>query len=76
MINEEKLKPCPVCGKKNTLNCVTPRDIGDSELIDKSYIAVCCDFREDGCGATSGFREDMKQAIALWNTRKENNNGN
>lgn len=34
-----------------------------------SYYTVCCDFNQGGCGAASGYRSSVKEAVELWNKR-------
>ena len=53
------LKPCPFCGSTNAL-CV---------IKENGEYVVCCDYSQSGCGAMAGFRESIKEAKTVWNTR-------
>lgn len=53
-----ELKPCPFCGKTNIFVC---KEDGEYQVV--------CDFSQEGCGASSGFRESMKKAVEVWNRR-------
>lgn len=70
-----KLLPCPFCGSKGkTLIVATQGEITTiSENKDafgvSAYYAVCCSRRAEGCGATGGYYEKKKDAIANWNRR-------
>ena len=57
-----ELKPCPFCGKKESVIVFKEND---------EYI-VCCDWSQDGCGATGGYSDSIKSAIEKWNRRAEN----
>lgn len=54
------LLPCPFCGHDDTLSII--------DDFDNDY-AVCCDAHKDGCGATSGYDDSERGAVANWNTR-------
>lgn len=53
------LKPCPFCGSESAICIIKEND---------EYV-VCCDYSQGGCGATAGYRESIKEAKAIWNTR-------
>lgn len=63
---EEKLKPCPFCGKEDSVHIT---------VTGKFMFAVICDTSRGGCGATtdsiSGAKNSASilQAIKLWNKR-------
>ena len=67
----EKLKPCPFCGKTDTLRITY--DFSNH----KTYKQVVCDWNLDGCGASSGWREchddndRTKEAVEAWNKRAD-----
>lgn len=64
------LKECPFCGKTETLKIVKPKD-NNIAISCENNSAVCCDFNKGGCGASSGYRDDAKEAIEHWNYRPE-----
>ena len=74
-----ELKPCPFCGGEKIIitDCrelEKCNNFGKCESI-HSY-TVCCDFRQGGCGATSGYRSNEEDAIEAWNRRAgEQNDG-
>ena len=58
------LKPCPFCGAEESVY------VGkDDEVDDARPYTVCCDFTLGGCGASTGYAETPKEAIAMWNRR-------
>lgn len=61
---EKELKPCPFCGGKKLVitNCE------DLDTYGNNY-NICCDFNQGGCGASSGYRSSIKEAVELWNKR-------
>lgn len=68
----DKLKPCPFCGSEKLIitDCVELEECDNFEKCEcvRRY-TVCCDFRQGGCGATSGFRLNEEEAIEAWNRR-------
>lgn len=68
---ENKLLPCPFCGKTNALKFVN-----DFELIDNphaaGYLRIVCSSSYGGCGAAGGFGETEDEAIKAWNRRATN----
>lgn len=68
---ENKLLPCPFCGKTNALKFVE-----DFEIIAIPYSAghlrIVCSSSYGGCGAAGGFRESADEAIEAWNRRANN----
>lgn len=68
------LGSCPFCKSKtaphvytdNGIDNIEPGEDGFNE--DPSY-CVCCSMPAGGCGATSGYRATVHQAIAAWNRR-------
>ena len=71
-MNEIKLKPCPFCGRSDTLsiNEVSQR-LDDTDI--KQYTVICNTSGDNaGCGASCGYRHFAKQdAIEAWNKRAE-----
>lgn len=71
-----ELKPCPFCGSASAPLVLTVAELemlGD-ESADYEWAcmhwAVVCDFRNDGCGATTGLGHDSDDAAATaWNRR-------
>ena len=68
-----KLKPCPFCGKIDTLiisNCVELEECDNFERCTNGiFKTVCCDMSKGGCGASSGYVAGEKRAIERWNKR-------
>ena len=58
----KELKKCPFCGKTDTLEVGSDRRTG--------YWNVVCNYNLGGCGASSGYRKEEKDAIEAWNRRK------
>ena len=71
-MNEIKLKPCPFCGRSDTLsiNEVSQR-LDDTDI--KQYTVICNTSGDNaGCGANCGYRHFTKQdAMNAWNKRVE-----
>lgn len=71
-MNKIELKPCPFCGRTDTLiiHEVSQR-LDDTDI--KQYTVICNTSGDNaGCGANCGYRHFTKQdAIAAWNKRKE-----
>lgn len=66
----EKLKPCPFCGKTDTIGVFSHSQIEDLyESKGLDCFAVCCDAQNGGCGAVGGYEEERDDAIATWNRR-------
>ena len=74
------LKPCPFCGKHNTLTLTTAQELAeqdsnyDGEFWEHSDSwAVMCDAHRPGgpggCGASGGFFGAEADAVAAWNKR-------
>lgn len=67
-----KFKPCQFCGGKSIVitnckeleACENFKECGNAE-----YVSVVCDFNQGGCGASSGYRPNIKEAIEAWNRR-------
>ena len=57
------IKPCPFCGKSD---CVEFK-----WEYDEAYpqVRVICDATKDGCGSSSGFKDNEEEALELWNKR-------
>lgn len=70
---ENKLLPCPFCGKTETPKCVNDFELGYIPRGDATgYYCVICDHLHGGCGAAGGFRESEDEAIKAWNRRASN----
>ena len=54
---EIKLKPCPFCGKK--------------ESVIKGDMIIVCSAKLGGCGASTGCYDTLKETIEAWNRRAE-----
>lgn len=72
-----ELKPCPFCGRTDTLCVYTWADIEDNydnaDDYDKTHFAVCCDILKHGCGAVKGGDYETPDAAAEgWNRRSDN----
>lgn len=72
-MSEIKLKPCPFCGKINTLtitSCVELEECKNFEGCEfDGYKTICCDVNKGGCGAASGYAIDESLMIEKWNRR-------
>lgn len=55
-----ELKPCPFCGGTD----FTIETRGRS-------VAVICDFRQEGCGASGGYRDTEEEAVKTWKESSE-----
>lgn len=69
-----ELKPCPFCGRTNTLIIhEVIQQLDDTDI--KQYTVICNTSGDNaGCGANCGYRHFTKQdAIAAWNKRVEKN---
>ena len=67
-----ELKPCPFCGRTDTLIIhEVSQQLDDTDI--KQYTVICNTSGDNaGCGANCGYRHFTKQAaIAAWNKRKE-----
>lgn len=71
-MNEIELKPCPFCGRADTLiiHEVSQR-LDDTNI--KQYIVICNTSGDNaGCGASCGYRHFTElDAIEAWNKRAE-----
>lgn len=73
----DELKPCPHCGKTESLIVGTDEEFGEVGF--GEYYQVCCsaymDFssgrNDGGCGASSGYAATREEAIEKWNRRAE-----
>lgn len=70
------LKPCPFCGKTETLEVITGQELMDEEQEfwrHADSFAVVCDAStpdgKGGCGGGGGFMPTEAEAVARWNTR-------
>ena len=82
----DELKPCPFCGKVDTLEFATRRELEDCPDFDDCEAETCgrgfcdvydnwdcivCSVSKGGCGASGGYDECPAKAIEKWNTRHE-----
>lgn len=71
MMNE--LKPCPFCGKKDTLeltSCVELEECANFESCDADpFVCVVCSSDKGGCGATGVYSDSEQGAFEKWNRR-------
>ena len=68
----DKLKPCPFCGGEKLIitSCVELEEGNNfAECGCMPNYTVCCDYKQGGCGATSGYRPNKEEAIEAWNIR-------
>lgn len=79
-----ELLPCPHCGKVDTLELSTRRELEDCPNFDDCEAETCgrgfcdmydnwdcivCSVYKNGCGASGGYGECPAKAIEKWNTR-------
>lgn len=71
-----ELKPCPFCGKTETLEVITGHQLMDEEQEfwphSESFCVVCDASNPNGkggCGACGGFQSTEPLAIDHWNKR-------
>ena len=73
----EALNPCPHCGNTHTVKVVSSSEMWDEDadgpyMHTDSYAVICDASAPDGpggCGACSGFKFTVDEAVQLWNTR-------
>lgn len=58
-MSNKELKPCPFCGKKDSVQWDDHNGI----------YYILCNAMKGGCGSTSGGYENKCETIELWNTR-------
>jgi Lar family restriction alleviation protein len=63
-----ELKPCPHCGKLDTVWVGNRNKISGTKS-DGQRIAVNCNRQIGGCGATGGYFDTEKEAVEAWNRR-------
>lgn len=69
-----ELKPCPFCGKSDTLEFTTCAELEECENFEAchgDFLAVVCNVRKGGCGAVSGYASSIKKAAEKWNRREQ-----
>lgn len=72
---DEKLKPCPFCGKsvaeiddaKELGGCPYYDDCDQAEYEQCEMHTVVCNVHKGGCGASSGYYDTVEDAVAAWN---------
>ena len=67
-----ELKPCPFCGGTELIitSCVELEDCNNfAECGGTPNYIVCCDYKQGGCGAASGYCLNEEEAIEAWNRR-------
>lgn len=65
-----ELKPCPFCGKDKAVILKEPI-FWEGNLNGYQY-QVVCDIQNEGCGASAGYRDTIKDAKNAWNRRAYN----
>ena len=65
----DELKPCPHCGKIDTLKCSSANEIEANNLNDSDNFAVVCSVSNGGCGAVCGYQRTEAEAVNAWNVR-------
>lgn len=78
---EIKLRECPFCGKKDTVDFTDAKELEEctkfesedcpcyEEMPSCYCVAVVCSVYKKGCGAISGYAVTREKAIELWNRR-------
>lgn len=69
-----ELKPCPFCGKSDTLEFTTCAELEackNFEVCPGSFLAVVCNVNKGGCGAVSGYDTSIKKVAEKWNRREQ-----
>lgn len=69
---QEYLEPCPFCKRRDAVFVGDISTIKNELHISKipvqfKQFAVCCNINKGGCGATSGYRQTIDDAISTWN---------
>ena len=68
-----ELKPCPFCGSEKLVitNCRELEGCNNFKKCKDTHpcYTICCDFTQGGCGAASGYRLHIEEAIEAWNRR-------
>ena len=65
------MKHCPFCGKTDSVEI----DNGEEEPVNPRFFRVICNFRNGGCGASSGFYIGEVKALERWEMRAPNKSG-
>ena len=60
------LKPCPLCGQTRYLFT-----LAEGEKDERQYTVVCDASADGGCGASCGWQDTLREAVAAWNRRAE-----
>lgn len=78
---EIKLRECPFCGKKDTLEWTDAKELEDCRKFEsedcpcyeeepKCYCrAIVCSVSKGGCGASSGYATTVERVLGKWNRR-------
>jgi len=66
-MKKKELKSCPFCGETESLKLWGEEEVGYVES--NGYIQVVCNVLNYGCGASSLWSLNEKEAIKAWNTR-------
>ena len=68
-----ELKPCPFCGKVETLeisNCSEAEGCYKFEVCTEVVsLCVVCNINNGGCGGCGGYRRSKENAAEAWNKR-------
>ena len=69
----DELKPCPHCGKIDTVGIATCVELEECENFEccesDGYVCVVCDVNKGGCGAAGGYAPSEEEAAEKWNRR-------
>ena len=73
---DDFLAPCPFCGNDNAQEITNEAGLYDSNM-NSPYYCVVCSMSNDkpGCGASSGLRLTMAEAVKAWNRRSGSEGG-
>ena len=75
------LKPCPFCGKEGTADiddvkgCEECKNFEDEScpaheaMVPCPFHVVVCSCYKGGCGAATGWKLSIEEAVKAWNTR-------
>lgn len=67
----EELRPCPFCGRSDTMCFSNNHEECDDDIDVPTMYIVVCSMHDGGCGAHSGYYETKLEAAAAWNRRVE-----
>lgn len=74
-MSESLMKPCPCCGKQESVVIVRSSDDENFDYSNDDCYAIICDASQPdgpgGCGCCGGYRLELDEAIAVWNRRTQ-----